>query len=210
MKSYCVILILTLICFVRSDDVEDNQLAPGEEIILDDVVGEGQIDNMDVQSAGDDKEEDTATYEIDHEAASDSKNHLHVTFRQMYVAKEAVKEQRRATKKTPEQFFEDLILPTLELKQIQPLDAEKPLLSLVSAHKNNINFEYNFNQTSQLNLAVKELKKLKEVLVIEFVKPGKKGGHTAVWGLQANEKEIEKHSKNVMHKDRTANEKKAD
>jgi hypothetical protein len=56
---------------------------------------------------------------------------------------------------------------------------------------------------------INELKKLKEVLVVEFSKKNEKGHHS-VWGLQATEEEIEEHSKKVMKKPRSEKEREAD
>ena len=78
---------VAIVNFARGDDVADNALEDGEEIYLEDEVGEGQVDNMNVETADDDAEKETATYDIEHEGKDVKSSHLHITFRKKYLAK---------------------------------------------------------------------------------------------------------------------------
>ena len=107
-----------------------------------------------------------------------------------------------------------MIIPHLEKEALEEgfelLDPSKPLLTLIKAHKTNIMVEFNFDQ-KHLHDAVKEMKHLKEVLVVEFAIPGEETHeHHHVWGTQAYEREIEGHSEKVMHRYRDPEESAAD
>ena len=96
----------------------------------------------------------------------------------------------------------------MKKQKIMPLDGSKPLVELLIDQKHHIKVGCNFHPQNVKKM-IDELRKLKEVLVVEFSKKNEKGHHS-VWGLQATEEEIEEHSRKVMKKPRSAKEQAAD
>ena len=169
-KILALLLSLTILSFVKADDVSDNALEDGEEIYLDPEVGEGQVDNMNVESADDDLENETATWDIEHTGPGPAKStQLLITFRKKYTAKDPSKRHKENTKKTPEEFWFDLIKPIIKNQNIVPLDGSKDLVELVVGMNHYIKIDCNFH-SRYVKEMVKELKHLKEVLVVEFWK----------------------------------------
>ena len=81
-------------------------------------------------------------------------------------------------------MFEDLIKPLFRTLKIRKIDESKPFVSLATTgkvHRTNVQINTNFDPIF-INKAVKAIKNLKEVLVVEFAKKNEEGHHQ-VWGV---------------------------
>lgn len=132
-KILALLFATAIFSFVRTDDIADNKLDDGDLIALDSEVGEGQVDNMSAETADDEADNETATFEINLEGEDRvaKSTNLHITFRKKYLAKNKDRKHAQNVKKTPEEFWKDLIEPQMAKQKIMPLDGSKPLVSLL-------------------------------------------------------------------------------
>jgi hypothetical protein len=114
MKIFALLLALTILSFVRSDDVADNAIEDGDDIHLEAEVGENES-NMNVESAGEDLDSQTSTADIAREGNGKARStHMHITFRKKYTAGEKTKKHKDNVKKTPLEHWEDKIKPNMD------------------------------------------------------------------------------------------------
>lgn len=145
MKIFALLLALTILSFVKGDDIADNAIADGDDIQLEAEVADGES-NMNVESAGEELDSETATADIAKEGRSRAKStHLHITFRNKYTAEKSDTRHREHTKKTPFEFWTDKIKPNMMKQKILPLDGSKDLVSLVVDMKRHIKIDCNFS-----------------------------------------------------------------
>jgi hypothetical protein len=106
---------------------------------------------------------------------------VHITFRQKYIKKNDKKDHKnrnkKDVKKTTIEHYEDLILPLIENNsELVKLDTSKPIVTLEKQHKTNVGLGINFTN-KQLYRLIKDIKNLKEVLVIEVARENESSYH---------------------------------